>query len=82
MQLQATCNITQAVNGILALPSDRQQQVFDFIDFLYTKEFGHLNQQTADDTARPPKRQFGQYAQKGGFKIHDDFDMSEQELIK
>ncbi len=74
MNITPTKNIEQAIKHIKALPIQEQQSVFTYIDELIIK-LQENNQKSHE------KRHFGLYQDKGEFRLSDDFEMTEEELI-
>lgn len=74
MNIAQTQTIEQAIKHIQALPIQKQQTIFDYID-LVMLDYQIKNQESDD------KRQFGLYQNKGSFKLSDDWQMSEEELF-
>ncbi|WP_066801760.1 hypothetical protein [Moraxella oblonga] len=78
MNLVATTTIEQAIQHIQALPVQKQQSIFDYID-LVMLDYQIKNQESQVNNSS--KRQFGLYQGKGSFKLSDDWQMSEEELF-
>lgn len=77
MQLQTTGNLQTAILQLQQLPIVEQNHIISLIELLYQK-----SDLTNNSTSQMPnKRQFGQYVGKGGFKMADDFEMTEEEFI-
>lgn len=75
MNIVQTQTLEQAIKNIQALPVQKQQSIFDYID-LVMLDYQIKNQESSG------KRQFGLYQDKGHFKLRDDFKMTEQELFE
>ncbi len=68
--------ISQAIHQLQILPPASQKTALDFINFLVAQ-----NTEKSVHTTKKPKRQFGQMVGKGSFKMHDDFEMTEEAFI-
>lgn len=73
IELLPTQTPEQAMVNIQKLPIDKQQSIFDYIDFLLQ----HQNK----NPSKTQNRQFGLYQGKGSFKIGDDWEISEEEFF-
>lgn len=70
MNIVPTSNIEQSIAHLQQLPIQEQQTIFSHIDALMLKY-----------QANNEKRQFGLYQHQGYFKLNDDFEMTEKELL-
>lgn len=74
MNIAQTQTIKQAIKHIQALSIQKQQTIFDYID-LVMLDYQIKNQESDD------KRQFGLYQGKGSFKLSDDWQINNTELL-
>ena len=72
MENQATGIPEKILAALNTLSFDRQQQVFDFVEFLMQKQEDSEISQTMQESALSKKRVFGQYQGRGW--ISDDFN--------
>ncbi|MDO4897231.1 MAG: hypothetical protein Q3971_07695 [Moraxella sp.] len=74
MDIKPIQTIEQAVQYIQSIPIQRQQSIFEYLyaDMIDYQSRSKINQE---------KRQFGLYQGKGGFKLSDDWEMGEEELL-
>lgn len=74
MNIVQTQTLEQAIKNIQALPVQKQQSIFDYID-LVMFDYQIKNQESSG------KRQFGLYQGKGSFKLSDDWQINNTELL-